>query len=355
MNCMETPVQSQSVERVLVVRVGHLGDSVLATTIIEPLRAAYGAGVSIDFASGPGVSAGILRLDRRLQQVFPISRRRLHWRLNPNKRALHEHARRAPYDIVINLECGDECNDFARFVACREFHGRPFFSHEHALDRHCVDTEKRIYRDLLGAEATDAAEPAILPEATAGAPPERDFVLVNPGFAGLADRGYRSHRGWPAGHWADLIRRITGRLDMAVQVNGAQAELPHLESLLGLPGVSSLVGSALPELTGAIRAARCVISVDTGTMHLATALGTPVIALFGPTIPALTGPYSRTVPCRVITSGVDCQPCDRTPLQKRCDFNRCMAELTPLAAFEALQKLLAESGPGGGSNHDDNP
>ena len=279
--------------------------------------------------------------------MFPIARRRLHWRLSRDKLALRRHASAHPYDLVLNLECGDECNDFARFVPCRQYHGRPGIRHEHAFDRHCVDTEKRIYRELLGAGPTDAAEPRLLlAEATAAAPGP-GFVLLNPGFAGIAEPGYRSHRAWPREHWAELAGLITKQAGWDVRVNGTASERPFLAPLLELPGVHSLIGSSIEQLAMEIRSAACVVSVDTGTMHLAAALGTPVAALFGPTIPALTGPYSKSSPHRILVSGVDCQPCDRTPVQKSCTFNRCMAELTPRQVFAVVRELTADTGPTG--------
>jgi ADP-heptose:LPS heptosyltransferase len=83
-----------------------------------------------------------------------------------------------------------------------------------------------------------------------------------------------------------------------------------------------------------------LISVDTGSMHLGSALGIPVLALFGPTDPGLTGPYRGSAISRVMTSGVDCQPCVKTALQKSCGFNRCMQELSPESVFEAFEGLL---------------
>jgi ADP-heptose:LPS heptosyltransferase len=332
-------VALDQVRRVLVVRIGRLGDSVLATTVIEPLRSACGRDVTIDFAAAPGASAAVLGMDRRIDRVFPVRRRRLHWRFNRSKQALRSLARTRPYDLVINLECGDECDDFSRFIEYRHYRGRPFTVVEHALDRHCVDTEKLIYADLLGAAATRAAQPEIHLQADDAPPeglPERPFVLLNPGFAGLGIPGYRSHRGWPLEHWIELAEMITATTDLAVCVNGSASEEPLLDPLLGVRGVQSLVGSSIRVLAHAVRAAAAVVTLDTGTMHLAAALQTPVVALFGPTIPALTGPYSRTAPCRVLASGIDCQPCDRTPAQKRCRFNRCMAELSPASVFSAL-------------------
>jgi ADP-heptose:LPS heptosyltransferase len=339
------------VRRALIVRIGHLGDSVLATTVIEPLRSACGRNVSIDFAAAPGASAAVLELDRRINRVFPVLRRRLPWRVNRSKQALRSHALSMPYDLVINLECGAECDDFSRFIEYRQFCGRPFTAVQHSLDRHCVDTEKLIYAGLLGAAATRAAQPEIRMHAGDALPEQlaaRRHVLLNPGFAGLGIPGYRSHRGWPLEHWCELARMITATTDLTVWVNGTAAERPALEPLLGLPAVRSLVGSTVPELARAIRTAAGVVTVDTGTMHLAAALNTPVIALFGPTIPALTGPYSRTAPCQVLVTGIDCQPCDRSAALKRCRLNRCMSEMPPDRVFTALLKLPPSPTPANG-------
>jgi len=326
----------------LIIRIGHLGDSVLATTILDPLRTVFGGDLRVDFAAGLGASAAILQLDQRVNRVFSIAHRRLHWRFETGKRQLRSEASKQPYDLVVNLECGSECDDFARFVEHRAFCGRPFANPQHSRVRHCVDTEKSIYEEWLGRSAVRTAQPRLQvdPEALPGRPVASEpFVILNPGFAGLGREDYRGHRAWPAHHWMRLIETITGAKGWAVAMNGAQAEQPVLEPLLKLSGVRSLVGSSLPELVSAIRSARCVVSVDTGTMHLAAALGTPVVALFGPTIPALTGPYSKDTPVRVLTSGIGCQPCDRTTALKRCSFNRCMAELQPGAVFAALQEI----------------
>ena len=102
----------------------------------------------------------------------------------------------------------------------------------------------------------------------------------------------------------------------------------------------SLFGSPLQTLIHVLSRARCLVSVDTGTMHLSMALGTPTIALFGPTNPALTGPYPRKVPCSVLSSGIDCQPCFRTPEQKRCTVNRCMQELEPDVVYDAVEQMI---------------
>lgn len=330
-------------QKVLVIRIGRLGDTILATPVIGALRDYFDNRVTIDFVTSTGASARILSMDQRVNRVFPVSHRNLHWRLHPDKRALEAWSRQNPYDLVINLECGKQCDDFIRFVHHEKFCGRPVASPEHRADRHCVDTEKTVYADLLGKERSVAAETRLqidLKPAPLPIEDNRDFVVLNPGFSGLNRAGYRGHRGWPLDHWLRLIHLIRENTSLAVLVNGTAEEQPYFEKMLQQERVYSLFGSDLPVLMFALTGARALITVDTGTMHLAAALGTPVVALFGPGNPRLTGPYGRQVTHRVLTSGVDCQPCVKTPAEKRCTFNRCMHGLEADGVFESLQRLL---------------
>jgi len=330
-------------QRVLVVRIGRLGDTILATPVIEALQRARGADVSIDFAASPGASTFILEMDNRIRRVFPIAHRSTPWRLHRVKREIEQLSREHPYDLVINLECGDECDDFIKFVHCQEFCGRPLVQPQHRADKHCVDTEKTVYADLLGPEITGEAETSLhlhLDSKSLPLPPGSDFVVINPGFSGVQRPGYRSHRGWPLTHWQSLVELLSGSAGLSILVNGTTDEQAVFSSLLQNSGVHSLFGSSLPDLAGALSGARGLITVDTGTMHLATALGAPVVALFGPSNPILTGPYSKKVPHSVLVSDLECQPCVKTPNQKRCTYNRCMSELEPERVFEAFQMLL---------------
>jgi ADP-heptose:LPS heptosyltransferase len=328
------------VKRVLVIRIGRLGDTVLATPVIEALRSRYGSDISIDFVTSPGAPAFILSIDERINRIFPVKRRRLPWRLEPGKRRLQKHAGLRPYDLVINLECGSECDDFQGFVRCGSFLGRPGFEPRHQTDRHCVDTEKTVYAGLLGEEATAAIETSLkVPGREVSLPVavDEDYVVLNPGFSALRDPGYRSHRGWPVAHWKALVDLIRKHSDQAVLLNGTQDEAAYFKDLLEIEGVHPMFGCDLETLVHMLRHASCLVSVDTGTLHLAAALKTPVVGLYGPGNPALTGPYPGNAWQRALSVGLDCQPCVNTPLQKGCKFNRCMAELTPQAVFDSLK------------------
>lgn len=330
-------------QRVLVNRIGRLGDTILATAVVEALQRALGGDVLIDFTCSPGAPEFLLKMDRRVNRVFAIAHRSVPWRIHPAKRALESHSRQFPYDLVINLECGDECDDLIDFVHCHAFYGRPKVQPAHQPGRHCVDTEKTIYAPLLGAAITAAAEPSLqLALEAVALPYPRDArtVVLNPGFSGIGRPGYRSHRGWPLEHWHELVKSLTADDGFQVLINGTEREQQHFQSLLQISGVVSLFGSSLPVLAAALSQARCLVSVDTGTMHLAAALRTPVIALFGPSNPSLTGPYSKTVSHRVLLSGVDCQPCVNTAQQRKCAVNRCMSGLKPGQVRLAVQQVV---------------
>lgn len=87
-------------------------------------------------------------------------------------------------------------------------------------------------------------------------------------------------------------------------------------------------------LMALLEGARVVVSTDSGPMHLAAALGTPVVACFGPTAPWRTGPYGRGH--RIVRAGVSCSPCFR----RSCRGRQCMTQIRPEAIRDAVAHVL---------------
>jgi heptosyltransferase I len=94
---------------------------------------------------------------------------------------------------------------------------------------------------------------------------------------------------------------------------------------------------SLHELAELFRRCRLFLSVDTGPMHLASAVGAPVVALFGPKSPALYGPYFG--PRAIVEKDLDCRPC----LKRSCSDPRCMYTITPEEVLAAAEQLLRET------------
>jgi ADP-heptose:LPS heptosyltransferase len=92
--------------------------------------------------------------------------------------------------------------------------------------------------------------------------------------------------------------------------------------------------TTLPQLLGLISLADLFISNDTGPMHLANALRVPVVAIFGPTDPAVTGPFEQ--PARVVKHDVPCWPC----FYRKCPYDhRCMTTIPVEEVFLAGESL----------------
>ena len=95
--------------------------------------------------------------------------------------------------------------------------------------------------------------------------------------------------------------------------------------------------TSLPELAHLYKNALMLITTDSGPMHLAAAVGTPVIALFGPTDPQRTGPYGDGHV--IIRIDLPCSPC----LLKRCPTKKCMQDILPEQVMAAIEHKLEAS------------
>jgi heptosyltransferase I len=164
--------------------------------------------------------------------------------------------------------------------------------------------------------------------------PGRRFVAVNP-------VAFWETKLWEEGKFAELCDRIHRELGIGVILTGGAADpLNRIRALMTTAAVNLGGRTTLRELACLYRQAALVITTDSGPMHLAAGVGTPVIALFGPTDPARTGPYGAGH--RVIRRGLDCMPC----FQRRCETRSCMREITVEEVFTATEEMLAGIGRG---------
>jgi ADP-heptose:LPS heptosyltransferase len=119
-------------------------------------------------------------------------------------------------------------------------------------------------------------------------------------------------------------------------IGGSGDRLLAEEVVLASSGnAMSLAGETdLSELIALMRGARVVITNDSGPMHIAAALKIPVIAVFGPTSPVLTGPYGKGHV--ILQSKEPCAPCFR----RECADMKCMRGITPETVTEKVHAVL---------------
>jgi lipopolysaccharide heptosyltransferase I len=156
---------------------------------------------------------------------------------------------------------------------------------------------------------------------------------------------------WPTKNWtAEGFAQTADALalrGLPVVFTGAaedRAALDEIAAAMRTP-MRRLDGrTSLKTLAAVFRRARAALSTDTGPMHIAVAVGTPVVALFGPTDPGYTGPHGGGHV--VLRSGVPCSPCfKKTCRTKLVEPHACMRRLQPDAVADAVARLALSEKP----------
>ena len=157
---------------------------------------------------------------------------------------------------------------------------------------------------------------------------------------------HKFHKTWPEQRWTELGRLVCSQLHARVVLMGAGYEQRIAERIArgiaaphALEPIVAAGATSVGMLAALLDRMDLVFSVDTGTMHMAAALGVPTVALFGPTDQRHHGPYRRPESAVVLTSGMDCSPCFK-PRRKQCKENVCMTEIHAEQVFEAGVALL---------------
>jgi heptosyltransferase-1 len=147
---------------------------------------------------------------------------------------------------------------------------------------------------------------------------------------------------WIPSHFAEVGRQFHSEGWNVALIGAGRDRAVCSQIQAALPEAVDLCGkTSLSELAALIRRARLCVTNDSGPMHLAAALGTPVVAIFGPTDPVWVGPYRQ--PDSVVRAGVPCSPCYLRKLRE-CPFShRCMHEVTPKMVIDRAKQVLAEA------------
>ena len=144
---------------------------------------------------------------------------------------------------------------------------------------------------------------------------------------------------WPTKQWPiDKFASLVGPLKQ-MGLTSVLAGGPDADAMApSLPGVINIAGrTTLRELVAVLERASLVIANDTGPMHIAAALGRPLVTMYGPTSPARTGPYDRDD--TVVRLDIACSPC----FSRTCCHHSCMTSLQIEPVLQmAKQQLDAE-------------
>ncbi len=157
-------------------------------------------------------------------------------------------------------------------------------------------------------------------------------VALAPGAA------YGSAKRWPPVSFGKLAGMLSRDLNAMVFLVGGAGELPIMNAIRRESGDTARIMAGQFDLmtqAAIIEACNVCVANDSGLLHLAAALDTPVIGLFGPTDASRTHPYGHRH--RVLREPVDCAPCHR----RDCPIDhRCMLRITPEHVFREIQNII---------------
>jgi predicted lipopolysaccharide heptosyltransferase III len=303
-------------QSILVIKLRYIGDVVLSTPVLSRLREGFPK-ARITMLVNAGTEQ-VVQDHPALDELLVVDRGVTHrqWRL---LRGL----RRQRFDVVVDLTDGDRSAILAwlsgsptrvGYNSEHRWRGR-LYTHIVKADRFAIHT---IQYHLAAAEALglsgrtpdphitvarDArhATDSLLQEARIE--PDKTFVCLHPGARWW-------FKAWPAERFAALADRIQTQSGTQALFLGGHRDLPIVQQIAKTmtSPCRSLAGKiGLQELAAVLERATLMITNDNGPMHIAAAVGTRVVGLFGPSDPAIWGPWG--IGHRTFYKQVDCRDC----------------------------------------------
>jgi heptosyltransferase-2 len=158
----------------------------------------------------------------------------------------------------------------------------------------------------------------------------RPVVALAPGAVGPSKR-------WPAAAYGALTRKLLAA-GFAVWVLGGPDERSLAAEVVGDTSARDLTGRDLRDAILALASASAAVSNDSGLLHVAAALGTPSIGIFGPTSPWHWAPLNPLAATIKVVDQLPCQPCHKPVC--RVGHHRCMEEISADQVFKAIRQAV---------------
>jgi lipopolysaccharide heptosyltransferase I len=342
-----TPISLPSPpRRVLIIKPSAIGDVVHALPVLNLVRNTW-PDAHVAWLVTPAC-AGLLEGHPQLDEVIRFERRRFGqgWK-NPSAAVglfrFARELRAKQFDLVIDLQglfrsgwLASQTRAPVRigFSNAREF-APIFYTHKVRIEdaeRHAVERYLAVAEALgCGRDpvefrfATSDEIRASVSEMLGGDAP---YSVLLPGTNWATKR-------WPVAHFAATVTPLQQQFGLRTIVAGSEEDRALAAQI---PGALDLCGQTnLRQLVALLERAAVVIANDSGPMHIAAALGRPLVTPYGPTSPIRTGPYRRDD--TVIRLDIPCSPC----FSRRCSHQSCLRWLKPESVLEHVRRQLQTS------------
>ena len=333
-------------KKVLVIRCGLLGDTVDATSVIEPLIELYGSNVEIHWVSKPGIS-DLFKYDIRINKVFNLKHTKLPFLFNREKFKIILNSILSPYDLILNLETGSKFNDIVKYSRSIYKIGMPMnYIPDDIFEEHRVNHQLRILDTLNASYKEEKAIPSIIGIEISSIkdkyPIDKPYIVLCPTNSHVGNLNHRGYRSWPEKNWKQLINKILEKTTFNIILVGSKEEKKYFNTFYPLQQrVFDLSGMTdVPELITLMQESKCVVATDSGSAHIAGASAKNIISIHGPTNSYQSAPYkTANNSVKIASLKLECSPCYDTEVIKKCKKNVCMQSLDADIVYGMIEEF----------------
>ncbi len=329
-----------SAKSVLIIRCGALGDLVSTTSTIDAMKSEFGEDTIIDFVSTPS-NAKLFEKDTRVNKLYPLKHKRIPILLSSDKKNIINISKKTPYDLLINFEFNHHFKTLIDAIHSKKKIGAHIDEINVPIELvQMVEYTKYIFRNVVSKEVYDKSFPRLIGTDKTECKTKYDlnekYIIISPSNSHQKKNGI-NYRAWENSSWKDLISQLSLKTQVVIVGNKNEDNFfnklkPYPKNVVDLVAKTSLV-----DLIGVIEGATALVSTDTGTSHIASAVNTEVFTLIGPTPANRTGPYQSPYnKVHIISANLECSPCYRTEVMKNCKDNICMKEISPDMVYNSI-------------------
>ena len=337
-------------QKILIIKLRYIGDVLLATPTVRAIKAAR-PDVRVTMLVNRGTE-DVLSGNPDLDEIMVLDKGSLaaQWRLIAG-------LRRRQFDTVIDLTDGDR-SAFLSWIS-----GAPVrigFNDEHRWRgrcytqvvlpgpgvRHRIDRDLEVLKPMSIQAGSKDPQLWLMPEEEnsanqlldqLGVQRSQSMVILQPG----ARYWFKA---WPLERFAELADRLTAQYDCQVLIGGSHQDIDLAQQIRQMAKSSPIImagRTAIKQFAAIAKKSALFVGSDSGAMHIASAVGTPVVALFGPSNPREWGPRGGSV--EVIYKGLDCRACFH-PTCQRGEQN-CMRLISIDEVMMAVTGLMGLARP----------
>lgn len=323
----------------LLLKPGAIGDLLHLTPVIRQLKKRYPkAGISILVSSQ--ATKSIFVNNPYVDKIFVYEKKGLHKKFIDFLNLCRE-IKKEGYDIILNFQRSNLRLWFLIFY----LNAKKVLVYQKDEKKHAVINHLETLRALnIDLNLDDIALDLFLDNESEifaenffklNNMVDKKVIALNPGASHSVNR-------WSVTHFASLINLVENNSTLKVILIGGREDLHLAEEIIKISeskDVINLVGKInLLELGSILKRCKILVTGDTGPMHIATAVGTKVIALFGAADPKRTGPVGNGH-IVIQAKDVKCVPCRKRKC-KNSHYLECMKKITPEDVFNKLLEAL---------------